>query len=131
MNLCPRQMSDGAESVKRVIHRQSWHNPSRKFLGIIDGAGSVKRVLCRQSWHNPSRKFLRKRKHGVASTQALPIYGSDICMYVYMCVYACMYVCIYIYVCGFICVEVCTYIFVCIHMYVYGFFRVFYFIDKE
>jgi hypothetical protein len=48
----------------------------------------------------------------------LPIYGSVICMYVYVCV--CMYVCvhIYIYVCEFICVKVCTYIFVCIHMYV-------------
>jgi hypothetical protein len=58
MNLCPRKMSDGVESVKRVIYCQSWHNPSRKFLGIRDGAGSVKCVLCRQSWHNPSRKFL-------------------------------------------------------------------------
>ncbi len=99
MNLCPRQMSDGAESVKRVFCLQSWHNPSTILLGSSKGE------------ENKMSQTRRPCPYMVLSF---------VCMYMYICmyVYVHIYIYIYIYVCGFICVEVCMYIFVYIHMYV-------------
>jgi hypothetical protein len=90
------------------------------------GAEPVKRVLCRQLCHNPSRKFLGRRKQGVANTQALPIYGSVICMYVYVCI--CMYVCVHIYICMWVYLSGSVYVYICVYT---DYFVFLLFIDKE
>ncbi len=103
MNLCPRQMSDGAESVKRVIDRQSWHNPSRKFLGIWQ-------ILLGNSYGGENKASQARRPCPYMVLSFLCMY---ICVYMHacMCAYIYMYVGLFVWKCVriYLCVYICMY----------------------